>query len=213
MPDPRQTLENLIRIANEARALAIVWHVVLAAVILRVVMGWRPSNRFAGVLLVVPLASVSAVGFAFGNPFNGTIFAVLAVVLAGLSLLRPSTARVARAPHWAELVGTAMISFGWIYPHFLVVSSPIEYFVAAPVGILPCPTLAVVVGFAISWRGMRSPAWSWTLAAVSAFYAIYGVAQLGVLMDALLMGGAVALVVVASHAYRTRFEQLRERPV
>lgn len=35
-----------------------------------------------------------------------------------------------------------MLAIGWIYPHFLD-GPAVDYLHAAPVGLVPCPTLAV----------------------------------------------------------------------
>ncbi len=75
MPSSQKILEGLTAIANDWQALAIVWHVVLGALLLALLLGWRPSKRLAGVLLAVPLASVSVLAWISENPFNGTLFA------------------------------------------------------------------------------------------------------------------------------------------
>ncbi|HSQ64632.1 MAG TPA: hypothetical protein VLM85_15520 [Polyangiaceae bacterium] len=195
MADRAQILGDLTRAANDARAVAVLWHLAITAALLTLLWGWRPSNRQAGVMLAAPIASVSVVAWAFGSPFNGVVFAALAVSLVALSL-----AHVPHPPtppsHAAHVAGAIMIAFGWTYPRFVVVASPNEYLVAAPLGLLPCPTLALVVGFAIAAQGLGNRAWSWTLAAAAVFYALYGSIALGVTLDALLLLGAAALVVV-----------------
>ena len=70
MPTTKEILDSLTRIANEATAIAIAWHVVLAVVLIALLLGWRPMQRTARVLVAAPLLSVAALGFAFGNPFN-----------------------------------------------------------------------------------------------------------------------------------------------
>src|SRR5262245_2086298 len=84
VPTPDSILAGLTAIANGGLVVAVLWHIVIAAAVVAVVAGWRPSQRVARVLLVAPLVSVAAEAFAFDNPFNGTAFGVGAVGLAVL---------------------------------------------------------------------------------------------------------------------------------
>ena len=79
-----------------------------------------------------------------------------------------------------------------IYPHFLV-GPAASYLYASPAGLLPCPTLAIAIGFALLGNGLGSRPWSLTLAAVGLFYGLFGVFRLGVYLDIALVGGAIAL--------------------
>ncbi len=197
MPSADKILAGLEQIANDAWLGAMAWHGLVALAAIALLLGWRPSRRLAAVLLVAPLASVSALAWIFGNPFNGASFAVLAAAL--LAFARKAAAQpVARAPAWATIAGVAMLAFGWVYPHFLAASTPVAYVYAAPLGLIPCPTLSAVIGFALLGGGLGALNWSLTLAGAGVFYAIFGVVRLGVSLDLPLLGGAVALIVVAT---------------
>ena len=80
----------------------------------------------------------------------------------------------------------------WLYPHFLE-GHATAYLYASPVGLVPCPTLAVAIGFALLGNGLGSRVWSLTLAAVGLLYGLFGVLRLGVFLDIGLVSGAVAL--------------------
>ena len=54
---------------------------------------------------------------------------------------------------WRRVVGTAMVAFGWVYPHFSSDPSLFAYFYGAPTGLLPCPTLSLVIGLSLLARG------------------------------------------------------------
>ena len=88
-----------------------------------------------------------------------------------------------------------MIAFAWIYPHFLEGLSPGTSLWAAPMGVIPCPTLSLVIGFALLFDGFGSRSWSLILAGVGLFYGLFGAARLGVVLDVVLVGGASALLV------------------
>lgn len=196
MPSREQILESLTRAANEGLAFAIAWHLVAFVAIVAVVGGWRPSSRLAGVLLAVPFVSASVASWSFHNPFNGWVFAGLAMALALVAALRKDRGPVQLGPRWSQLVGGAMITIGLTYPHFLVNQPPLEYLLAAPLGLIPCPTLAAVSGLALLWRGLGNRPWSEILALAAGCYAIFGSVRLGVWIDVALLAGAMALIVV-----------------
>jgi hypothetical protein len=157
--------------------------------------GWRPRRRTAAVLLAAPLASVAAAAWVGGNPFNGSVMLVASGVVLVASA-RTGRERIVPGPAWALGLGAAAIAFGWAYPHFLD-GSPLAYLVAAPVGVLPCPTLAVVLGLALLADGLGSRATSRLLGALGAFYALFGVAVLRVWLDVGLLVPAVAIFALA----------------
>jgi len=110
MPSREEILAGLSWAANEAFLLAVLWHVVIAGGAIAVALGWRPSRRLAGMMLSVPLVSVSAVALGVGNPFNALVFCVLAVALVLLALT--AEGRVTRGPSWAAAIGVGMLGLG-----------------------------------------------------------------------------------------------------
>src|SRR5688572_708636 len=84
MPSSAAILEGLTNIANEWRTVALGWHLVFAIVALIVLSGGRPSTRLVALLLAAPVISVGALAWQSGNPFNGTVFAILALALVRL---------------------------------------------------------------------------------------------------------------------------------
>ncbi len=197
MPDRGHILLALARMANDGFVVAVVWHVLLGAILFDVAGGWRPSRREAGFLLSTPLVSVSFASWIEGESFNARVFGVLAVVLAGVVLLPGGSERVAPGPTWSRFPGAVLVAFGWAYPHFLS-GSLLHYAYAAPFGLVPCPTLAVLVGFGLLSDGLHSHAWSWIVGTAAAFYAVFGLVRLGVWIDLPLLLGAGALVYVGS---------------
>lgn len=193
MPSPDTILSGLAAIANDWRWLAIGWHVWLVMLTGLLVGGWRPSVRTAGRLLIAPLVSVAVLAGLSGNPFNGVMFAGLTAALAW-ELFRTSSARVRFAsPAWTAR-GAALVGFGATYPHFLQVDSPATYVVASPFGLLPCPTLSVVIGSTLVFANLGSRRWSGPLLTGAVVYAAIGVFRLGVALDWGLFIGAALLV-------------------
>jgi hypothetical protein len=196
MPTPETILSLAATAANEYRAAAIGWHVVLGALLLALLLGWRPSNRLVGYMLAAPLLSVSALAWASNNPFNGATFVALALVLIGVATSL-STQSVTLAPRPLLLPGTLLVAFGWSYPHFLRTDHWMAYSYAAPFGILPCPTLSAVIGLTLVLGMLRSKLWSMTLAAAGFAYGAIGVFTLGVTLDYGLLAGATMLGAIA----------------
>lgn len=211
MPTPSWILSNLTSIAQDWVPLAFIWHLLAAAAIIAFIRGWRPTRSRAGWYLAAPLASVSLLAFGYGNVFNGATFAALTLAL--LLLSRRLEGPVELGPWWSVGIGAFMICFGLLYPHFLEPRVVLAYLLAAPAGLLPCPTLSLVIGAALVVVGLKARAWSVALALAGLFYGIFGVARLGVRLDVFLIAGSVAFVVslLAPHGEHGGHHHLRPR--
>jgi hypothetical protein len=198
MPPSEEILAGLHRIANELFMLAAAYHLVILGTIAALLTGWRPSQRHAVLLLTLPLACVAVVGFVYRNPFNGAAFAVLALALA-IRARRVRTERVALGAWPSVVSGAILVGFGSVYPHFLDVQSAWVYLIGAPVGLVPCPSLALVLGFALLAGGFGDRTVSLMLSIAGLFYGLFGVARLGVRLDFALLAGALALAWLALH--------------
>jgi hypothetical protein len=196
MPSSQQIIEQLTTAANAWQAVASLWHLLLGAFLVSLVFGWRPQKRLVGTLLVCPLVSVGLIAWWSGNPFNGVVFAALAMTLVGLaSRLRAD--RLSVAPPQLVWPGVGLIGFGWIYPHFLETQSWYPFLYATPLGIVPCPTLATTIGISLVLGAFGSRAWAAVLALAAVFYGAVGVFRLGVTIDIALLVGAMVLSRVA----------------
>lgn len=205
MPARDQILTGLVRATNEGVVVAALWHAMVGAAIIALALGWRPSARLTTMLLAAPLASVSASSLWAHNPFNASAFAVLALAFVLSARSRERADSAVPTPRWALGIGSAMIAVGWFYPHFLV-GSYARYLYATPLGLIPCPTLAAVTGFALLGGGLRSRRLSRALVAVTAVYAVLGSAWLGVGIDAALLVGAAALLAVSRADHTSRLD-------
>jgi hypothetical protein len=206
MPTPDQILAGLSSIANDWSLLAIAWHLYYGAIAVLLLLGRRPSRRLTGVLLSVPLLSVSGLAWGTGNPFNGAFFAISAIALIVIAARLPRES-IQIAPTWMVVTGTVMLLFGWAYPHFLNSASPLAYLYAAPTGLIPCPTLSATIGLALVANGVGSPAWMRVLGVTGLFYGVFGAARLGVWIDTALLLGAISIL-IASFTYRPSAREL-----
>jgi hypothetical protein len=193
MPSPEQILNGLKEISNNWQFLAIIWHIYFAALVIGLIAGLRFPNSIMGILLGLPLLSVSAMAWVTSNPFNGTIFALVGLATIVVSIRSPKT-KVRIGPTWALVAGLIMFVFGWLYPHFVEGSSPLRYLYSSPTGLIPCPTLSIVIGLGLVLAGLGSRTWSLILGVTGVFYGIFGAARLGVTIDWVLLLGAVSIV-------------------
>jgi hypothetical protein len=202
VPSTREILDGLTYIANTWTGIAVAWHIAIAGLLAALILGWRPARRQLSLILALPLVSVSVLAWLTQNPFNGTVFGLCAVALGTVGARLPGIP-IQRASNAMALVGLATVAFGWVYPHFLDGGSG-HYLYAAPTGLVPCPTLSVIVGFALLADGLGSRAWSLMLAAIALFYGLFGLFRLGVYLDIGLVVGATALAVVGLQAGHVR---------
>ena len=200
MPSSDAILTGLTQIANEWRSVAIAWHVTFAVTLLAILAGWRPTNRVAGYFLTMPLATVSAAAWTSHNPFNAAAFVALLVWLLG-AMTRVHKAPIYVASPVLSVPGALLVVFGWGYPHFLETDRWTTYAYAAPLGLLPCPTLSAVIGVTLMLGLLGSRSSALGLAAAGLVYGALGVFALGVTLDYILLAGA--LVILGAAAWTT----------
>jgi hypothetical protein len=161
---------------------------------------------------VLPLVSVSALAWWSGNPFNGLVFAIAATAL--LWETRGfEDHHVAPGSRLAIAAGAMLIAFGLAYPHFLDAESWWTYLYAAPFGLIPCPTVAVLAGASLIFGVFGSRAWALTLGVVALAYGVIGVLVLGVTIDVVLVAGAMCLFAEYSAERRANPHTQRDRGV
>ena len=192
MPSTGHILDNLALIADGWRWLAIVWHVV-AGVLVLLIVARRVSGRALALTLASMIASVSALAWWSGNWFNGVVFAVLTSALAWQSRHLPRY-QVCAVSRRGLPIGLAALAFGWVYPHFLENATWLTYAYAAPMGLIPCPSLAAVIGVSLMANLLDSPRWGLTIGVAGLAYGLVGVARLGVWIDGWLMAAAAASI-------------------
>ncbi|HEX4914579.1 MAG TPA: hypothetical protein VFV51_11495 [Vicinamibacterales bacterium] len=183
-------LTSAATIAREWSSLAIAWHIAAIALVIAIVTRIA-SVRGVGVALGAPLFSVAALAWWSGNPFNTIVFAIAGALILQAALQLP----IARAhpANGRDLgAGVALSVFALVYPHFLD-GSPWQYLYAAPLGLLPCPTLTFLIGVSLIVPALASRGWISVLAPLGAIYGVIGVFMLGVTIDWVLLAGAALL--------------------
>ena len=194
MPKTDEILTGLQGIVNNYSSIAIVWHVILYALIVALLARWLPTNKLFVLLMCLPVISVAVMAFIAGNPFNGMLFSILAILIFIFGL-RASGQPVQTSSLVFMIIGILMIVFGLVYPHFINEGSFIRFLYASPVGLIPCPTLSLLIGFLLLYNGFGSQSVTLTFVIFGLFYGIFGALKLGVYLDIFLVFGSVSLLV------------------
>jgi hypothetical protein len=189
-----EILEGLQATANDYSTIAIIWHAVFYILFILLLTIWKPTNRLFATLLCIPLLSVAVVAWISGNPFNGLSFSILAILIL-LSGLSASKESINFALFPSGVIGIIMIVFGLVYPHFIEANSIIKYLYASPVGIIPCPTLSVLIGLVLLFKGFGSQPIIIAIIIAGLFYGFVGVIKLNVKLDLFLLFGTIYLFV------------------
>ena len=190
MPSSIDIVADLARIAVEWWPLAVVWHLWLGILVASRASGWRPGRRAAGLLLVLPIPSVGTLAWVTGNPFNAAVF-VMATVVLSAGAWRLGNDPVPRAAPADVAAGGLLVLFGWCYPHFLEGWSGTGLLYAAPLGLIPCPTLSALMGLMLLMGSLGSAAWARLVSILGLAYGAIGVVWLGVGVDSVLLAGAL----------------------
>jgi hypothetical protein len=194
MPKTQDILNTLQSIANDYSAIAIVWHFAIYLMIALLITKWQLSNKSIVLLICLPILSVAIFAWLSGNPFNGTLFSILTILVFIFGLKISSTPLTYSSMPFL-IVGIIMVIFGLVYPHFLHTDSFIKYLYSSPVGLIPCPTLSLIIGFALIYNGFGSNSITFTLIAFGLFYSVFGILKLAVYLDLFLLFGTVTLLI------------------
>lgn len=196
MPTSEEILEELFLISNTHTWMAVIWHILFYVLIAALFLKWKPSNGTLSVLLALPLLTVSFFAWITSNPFNGTLFLLFGILLIVFGA-KNSDAPIKTRHSWSTVIGIIIVIFGLLYPHFLETDNYFIYLYAAPTGLIPCPTLSMVIGFAIIFNGFQSRTWSLILVLPGLIYGLIGTFRLQVYHDMVLLVASIILMVIA----------------
>lgn len=178
-------------IANQWQGVATAWHVIFVVMLVLILYRAVPRAAVASVLAGSTL-SVALLAWWSGNPFNTGVFVVAGIVMVQLASKMRATPILLGSP-WQLVAGLLLVAFGAVYPHFLAATSWTAYLYQAPLGLVPCPTMAAIAGVTLIADGFGSKAWSRVVGTLAVFYGLVGVLVLGVMLDVALIAGAVML--------------------
>jgi hypothetical protein len=194
MPTKEDILTGLQTIVNEYSIFAIIWHALFYLMLVAIIFKWQPTNILMGLLICIPLLSVAIFAWLTGNPFNGVLFSLMTVLILFFAVKasnEPIT--VSQVPFM--IIGILMIVFGLIYPHFISANSFLKYLYVSPVGLVPCPTLSILIGILLLYNGLGSQSLTLTFVVFGLFYGLFGAFKLSVYLDIFLIFGSISLLI------------------
>ena len=208
MPPAVDVLRNATTLANEWVLAAVFWHAVIVAFLYAAFSRWRWPGGTDAVIAAL-CASVAWLAGLTGNWFTAYVFLALTIVSGLHAAGVRERLQLTPSARWAA-PGVWLVLFGLAYPHFVQVPHWVAYLYAAPVGIVPCPTLLVAIGLKIVLPDERGPLASISLTLAGLFYGIVGVWVLGVSIDVVLIAGAIALGILTVSSGERRMPQQHE---
>lgn len=194
MPKTEDIINGLQSVVNDYSTFAIIWHAIFYFLMIGLIAKWQPSNKLFGILLCLPLISVALFAWLSENPFNGFIFSAITILIFIFGI-KASNQPIQISQFPFMVIGILMIVFGLVYPHFISAGSFFKYFYASPAGLIPCPTLSILIGFLLLYNGFDSQPITITFIVIGLFYGIFGVLKLVVYLDIFLILGSITLLI------------------
>lgn len=191
MIQANEILSGLQQTVDEYSIVAIAWHMVFYVLVIALLLKWKPSGKLLATLFALPLISVAVLAWTSGNPFNGSTFSLLSLLVIIAGLKAPASRIKTTTAVWM-IPGVLLVAFGLFYPHFIE-GTLIEFTYRSPVGLIPCPTLSLIIGFMLLYGGFGSKFLKSILICFGLFYGLFGVLKLSVYVDLVLLFGTLVL--------------------
>jgi hypothetical protein len=189
MPTANEILLSLQFLANKYVEMSIAWHVIIVFVIILAIYNKKINTKLYLGICGFLFLSVSLMAAIVMNPFNFLFFLLLAIVFLRKSLLQVHSHLHFKRQTVSKVFAYLLILSGLIYPHFLG-PEILVYFMAAPVGIIPCPTLLVTSGLTLLFT-IPDIKLNYFLIPANVFYGAIGVFFLAVTLDIILLLAAI----------------------
>lgn len=204
--------ENIVHylttVTNQNLWLNALIHLVVLAAVLVLFFGKNKNTKrwvVDGTICLL-FISIIAVSIAYGNPFHFITMGLLAI-FALIEFWQGKNDFTTPKINLHTLIAFSSIIIGFWYPEF-VKANPIALLLFSPAGIVPCPTLLIVLGLlTLAYPKVNKTQYIIT-AIVGAFYGITGVFQLKVPLD-------LAIIVIVGYGFlcliKTRIDHGKQR--
>lgn len=187
-------LTYLTFVPNQTLWLNALNHLLVLSALLILIFGKKAKTKrllVDGVICLL-FTSIVAVAVAYGNPFHVITMGLLAV-FAGIELWQGKNEFTLYKINMRSIIALLSIFIGFWYPEF-VEANFLAQLLLSPVGIVPCPTLLVVLGLlTLAYPRVNKTQYIIT-ALMGAFYGITGVFQLKVMLD-------LPIIVIVAYAF------------
>lgn len=202
---PERILNYLTMVSNQNLWLNALIHLMVLAAVLVLIFGKNTKIKqwvVDGVICLL-FISVATVSFVYGNPFIFLIMAVL-TIFALIELRQGKNEFTTPKFNLHTLIAFTSIIIGFWYPHF-VKANPIALLLVSPAGIIPCPTLLIVLGLlTLAYPKVNKTQYIITVL-IGTFHGNTGVFQLKVFLD-------MAIIIVVGYAFFCLIKTWAQRP-
>lgn len=191
---PEKILTYLTFVPNQTLWLNALNHLLVLTVLLFLVFGKKAKTKRLVVdgAICLLFTSIVAVAAAYGNPFHVITMGLLAV-FAGIEFWQGKNEFTLHKINTRSLIALLSIFIGFWYPEFVKVN-PIALLLFSPVGIVPCPTLLIVLGLlTLAYPRVNKTQYIITVL-MGAFYGSTGVFQLKVILD-------LPIIIIVAYAF------------
>lgn len=191
---PEKILNYLIMVSNQNLWLNALIHLMVLTAMLVLIFGKNTKNKkwvVDGVICLLFISIVS-VAIVYGNPFHLLTMGLLAI-FAVIELWQGKNEFITPKINLHTLIAFVSIIIGFCYPEF-VKANPIGLLLVSPAGIVPCPTLLIVLGLlTLAYPKVNKIQYLMTVL-IGTFYGVTGVFQLKVFLD-------MAIIIIVGYAF------------
>lgn len=191
---PEKILTYLTFVPNQTLWLNALNHLLVISSLLFLIFGKTEKTKRLVVdgIICLLFTSIVAVAVAYGNPFHAITMGLLAV-FAGIEFWQGKNEFTPLKINTRSIIALLSICIGFWYPEFVEANS-LALLLFSPVGIVPCPTLLVVLGLlTLAYPRVNKTQYTIT-ALMGAFYGITGVFQLKVMLD-------LPIIIIVAYAF------------
>lgn len=192
-----QILYYLHNVANQNLWLNALIHLIVLAALVFIFLGKNAKTKSLlvdGAVVILTL-SVTITGLKYGNPVHALTFAVI-TVFALFELVQGKNDFTIRKTDFQTVLALLFLFIGFWYPEF-VKTSFVRSLLFSPAGIIPCPTLLIILGLlTLAYPNVNKVQYIITLI-MGVFYGFVGVFQLKVYLDIAL----IVMVICAIFRY------------
>jgi len=179
-------LAGLQMTVNTYSGLRVVHHILLIVVFIFFISFKERVSRLVSLYTVLAFLTIFLTSLApIGNIFYLVVFGIL-TTLAILEFLNPKTDYSMKGTPTINVVIALLSGFlGFWYPHFM--EGYFKALYASPYGIIPCPTLLVILSFFLVFYPYSHKFFHWILTIVGLFFGFFGFFVLKVRIDLALL--------------------------
>ena len=181
-----QILAGLKITVETYSGLRVVHHILLPVVLLFFVFFKEKASRLVSLYILLAFLTVFLISLApIRNVFYLIVFGFL-TILAVFEFLNPKNDYSMKDTPKINVIIALVAGFlGFWYPHFVEGSFKALY--ASPYGIIPCPTLLVILSFFLVFYPNSNRFFHWVLILVGLFFGFFGFFILKVRIDLALL--------------------------